>query len=199
MAYPQPHGRAEVDSDDDGGATQDEHAVARVLRGDTDAYAELVARHMRRAFAIAYRIVEQREDAEDAVQDSFIRALERLATLQPGRPFRPWFYRIVVTQALNLRRSRRVRQTESLPEQSASRLPTPEQHTERVQLRGRLLSALDGLSETQRTAVILAELVGLTSAEIATVLDISAGTVRWHLHQARRTLRETLEPLMEEK
>jgi RNA polymerase sigma-70 factor (ECF subfamily) len=177
---------------------QDARAVARVLQGDAEAYGELVGRYMRRAFAIAYRIVEQREDAEDVVQDAFIRGLERLDTLQRGRPFRPWFFRIVVNQALNLRRGRAVRRTEPVPEQAASKLPTPELQAERAVLRGVLTTALDALPETQRTVVVLAELEQLTSAEIATIMELSPGTVRWHLHQARRALRQSLQPLVED-
>lgn len=177
---------------------QDAHAVARVLQGDAEAYGELVGRYMRRAFSIAYRIVEQREDAEDVVQDAFIRALERLDTLHRGRPFRPWFFRIVVNQALNLRRGRAVRRTEPVPEQTASRLPTPETQAERAVLRGVLAAALDALPETQRTVMVLAELEQLTSAEIATIMELSPGTVRWHLHQARRALRQSLQPLVED-
>jgi RNA polymerase sigma-70 factor, ECF subfamily len=177
---------------------QDARAVARVLQGDAEAYGELVGRYMRRAFSIAYRIVEQREDAEDVVQDAFIRALERLDTLQRGRPFRPWFYRIVVNHALNLRRGRALRRTEPVPEQAASHLPTPERLAERSALRGLLVTALDALPETQRTVTILAELEQLTSAEIAAILELSPGTVRWHLHQARRALRRALQPLVED-
>jgi RNA polymerase sigma-70 factor (ECF subfamily) len=172
--------------------------VARVLQGDAEAYGELVQRYMRRAFSIAFRIVEQREDAEDVVQEAFLRALERLDTLQRGRPFRPWFLRIVVNQALNLRRGRAVRRTESLPEQAASTLPTPEVQAERAALRGVLTAALDALPETQRTVMILAEVEQLKSADIATIMDLSPGTVRWHLHQARRALKRSLQPLVED-
>jgi len=177
---------------------QDARAVARVLQGDAEAYGELVSRYMRPAFSIAYRIVEQREDAEDVVQDAFMRALERLDTLQRGRPFRPWFFRIVVNHALNLRRGRAVRRTEAVPEEAASTLPTPEVHAERAAVRGALTVALDALPDTQRTVMILAELEGLKSAEIATIMELSPGTVRWHLHQARRALRQSLQALVED-
>jgi RNA polymerase sigma-70 factor, ECF subfamily len=179
-------------------AMQDALAVERVLRGDGEAYGELVGRHMRRAFSVAHRIVQQREDAEDVVQEAFMRALEHLDTLARGRPFRPWFTRIVVNTALNLRRSRAVRMTDPLPDHVAGRGAAPDQHAERSQLRDRLGAALESLPETQRTVVVLAELEEMTSAEIAVVLDLSPGTVRWHLHQARRTLRRSLGWLKEE-
>jgi RNA polymerase sigma-70 factor (ECF subfamily) len=179
-------------------AAQDALLVERVLRGDAEAYGQLVSKHMRRAFSIAYRILEQREDAEDVVQESFVRALERLGTLKRGRPFHPWFYRIVVNQALNLRRSRARRATEPLPAELSSTAPSPERHAERASVRAQLRTALNALPERQRTIVQLSELEGMSSVEIAEVLDIADGTVRWHLHQARRTLRETLKALKEE-
>jgi RNA polymerase sigma-70 factor, ECF subfamily len=172
--------------------------VERVLRGDGEAYGELVARHMRRAFSIAWRILEHREDAEDAVQDAFIRALEGLGTLDTGRPFRPWFHRIVVNQALNLRRRRSVRATAQLPGDAMATTPSPERDAENAALRGHLRRALDRLPERQRTIVQLADLEGMNSSEIAEILDLSAGTVRWHLHQARQTLRAELSTLEEQ-
>lgn len=172
--------------------------VERVLRGDGEAFGELVSRHMRKAFAIAYRILEHREDAEDAVQDAFIRALERIDTLMPGRPFHPWFYRIVVNRSLSLRRSRGVRSTQPLPEHAAADGPSPADHAIRGELRERLEQAIAALPERQRLIVQLSELEGLTSAEIGELLEMAPGTVRWHLHQLRRTLRAALEPLEEE-
>jgi RNA polymerase sigma-70 factor, ECF subfamily len=179
-------------------SARDARLVERVLRGDGAAYGELVGRHMRRAFSIAWRILEHREDAEDVVQDSFIRALERLDTLDRSRPFHTWFYRIVVNQALNFRRSRSLRATEALPEQLASVFPAPDAAAEGAALRDRLSTALRTLPDRQRTIVQLAELEGLKSREIAEILEIPAGTVRWHLHEARRTLRKVLEPLKED-
>ena len=173
-------------------AMQDALAVERVRAGDAEAYGELVTRHMRRAFAIAFRIVEHRQDAEDVVQDAFVRALERIDTLQKGRPFRPWLYRIVVNQALNLRRRRRVRTTDPLPETAPSRERLPDRALENRQLGERLRTALDTLPERQRTIVVLADMEDMSSTEIGAVLDIADGTVRWHLHQARRTLRLAL-------
>jgi RNA polymerase sigma-70 factor, ECF subfamily len=176
-------------------AARDAFLVERVLGGDAEAYGELVERHMRRAFSIAWRILEHREDAEDVVQDAFVRALEGIGTMDRSRPFRPWFYRIVVNQALNYRRGRSVRATEPLHDEFVATTSSPELDAERAGLRGRLRTALDALPERQRTIVQLADLEGLNSSEIAEILDVSAGTVRWHLHQARQTLRDLLAPL----
>ncbi|HEX7120660.1 MAG TPA: sigma-70 family RNA polymerase sigma factor [Longimicrobiales bacterium] len=174
------------------------HVVERVRRGDVEAYGELVRRHMRRAFSIAYRILEHREDAEDVVQDAFLRALERFDTLERGRPFGPWLYRIVVNRALNVRRGRSIRRTEPIPEHASSDAAAPDGAAERAELLRRLAEAAEALPERQRTIVQLSELEGFTSAEVAEILGVSDGTVRWHLHRARRTLRRALAPLLEE-
>jgi RNA polymerase sigma-70 factor, ECF subfamily len=180
-------------------AVQDALLVERVRQGDERAFGELVGRYMRPAFSVAFRILAQREDAEDVVQDCFIRVLERLESFERGRPFRPWFFRIVVNQALNARRGRGRRSADALPEQLAATGASPETDTERALLRRRLLSALETLPEKQATIVMLADVEGFTSAEIAEIFEISAGTVRWHLHQARAALRTELEPLQNEE
>lgn len=177
---------------------QDALLVGRVLRGDAEAYGELVSRHMRQAFAIAYRILEHREDAEDAVQDAFIRALERIDQLGPGGRFRPWMLRIVVNTALNSRRRRGVRRTEAVLDTMAADGSLPDEAAERADLRARLSAALDALPEKQRTIVQLADLEHMRSAEIGEILELSDGTVRWHLHEARRALRQALSPVRED-
>jgi RNA polymerase sigma-70 factor (ECF subfamily) len=179
-------------------AMQDARLVERVLRGDAEAYGSLVSRHMRRAFAVAYRILEHREDAEDVVQDSFMRALERIDQLDRRRPFRPWLLRIVVNQALNFRRARGIRTTASLSDSARAGGPLPDRQAEDTDLRRRLRAALDMLPEKQRTVVQLADLEGLTSGEIGRIMDLADGTVRWHLHEARKALRRALAPTRED-
>lgn len=168
--------------------------VARVRRGDADAFDTLVSRHMRRAFAIAYRLLQQREDAEDLVQDAFLIALDRIDDCEPGRPFGPWFHRIVTNRALNARKARSIRRTEPVPDDVRSPAESPLRAAERSEMRDRLRDALDSLPDRQRTIVEMFELDGCSSTEIAEILEISAGTVRWHLHEARRTLRAVLAP-----
>lgn len=180
-------------------AVQDALQLERVLRGDADAYGQLVSRHMRRAFAVAYRILQHREDAEDVVQDSFIRALERIDQLERGRPFRPWLLRIVVNRALNFRRGRTLRLTDPIPETAAATGAAPDLSAERADLRAHLSRALAALPEKQRTIVQLADLENLTSAEIGEIMELSDGTVRWHLHEARKTLRRALATVREDR
>jgi RNA polymerase sigma-70 factor, ECF subfamily len=167
--------------------------VELVRDGDSRAFGVLVQRHMRRAFRVAYRVLGHREDAEDLVQDAFIAALEGIDTFQQGRSFGPWFYRIVVNRGLNARKARSIRTTEQLPIDVASAEPLPDRAAEQSELRVRLRDALGELPEKQRVATELFELEGFSGAEIAEILEIPAGTVRWHLHQARQALRSSME------
>lgn len=175
-------------------AAEEAELVERVRRGDTAAFDALVVRHMPRAFGVAFRLLGQREDAEDLVQEAFLVALERIDSFQPGRPFAPWFFRILTNRGLNARKSRSLRQMEAIPADAPARGESPERAAERSELRERLRAVLDGLPERQRTIVQLFELEGFSSAEIAEILELSDGTVRWHLHHARKVLREALAP-----
>ena len=176
-------------------AVDDEPALVERLRaGDAAAFETLVGRYMRRAYAVAYRLLGQKEDAEDLVQEAFMAVLQRVDTFQAGRPFGPWFFRILVNRGLNARKARALRAVEEIPETAAHRGPTPEREAERTELRGRLREAMEALPERQRTIVQLFDLEGFAGPEIAEILEISDGTVRWHLHEARKTLKKALAP-----
>jgi RNA polymerase sigma-70 factor, ECF subfamily len=161
--------------------------------GEAAAFDELVGRYMRRAFAVAYRILGHRQDAEDLVQEAFLTALVKLDTFERGRSFGPWLLRIVANKGINIRKARALRQTEPLPDAASTDDTSPFDAARQSELRAELRRALSRLPERQRWIVELFELDGFTSAEIAEMLDMAAGTVRWQLHQARQILRASLE------
>lgn len=168
-------------------------AIVRVQQGETEAFELLVRRYMRGAFSVAFRLLGHRQDAEDVVQEAMLAALANIGSFDTTRPFGPWLYRIVVTRGLNFRKSRSRRQTESLDRgEFASPGPGPAVGAERAALHEAVQAALARLPERQRLVVQLFELDGFSGAEIAQMLAIPAGTVRWHLHEARRTLRDLL-------
>jgi RNA polymerase sigma-70 factor, ECF subfamily len=173
-------------------ATQDRDLVKRVRLGDGAAFGELVHRHIRPAIRLATRLLGDDAEAEDVVQDSFLAVLERVDEFDTARPFSPWFYRIVANRCANVRRSRSRRPTEALPPTLASIRPGPDQEAERSALRARLQTALAELPDRQREILLLYDVDGFSGPEIAGMLDISPGTVRWHLHQARAAMRVTL-------
>jgi RNA polymerase sigma-70 factor, ECF subfamily len=166
--------------------------IERVRRGHTQAFGELVRRYQRRAFAVAWRLLGHRQDAEDLVQDSFMTALDRLDDFDTGRPFGPWFFRIVANRAHNARAARDVRSTDDLPAELAASAPLPDRAAEHAELGEHLDAAIAGLPERQQTVVKLHEIEGFSSAEIAAMLDIAEPTVRWTLHTARKRLRQDL-------
>ncbi len=175
---------------------RDAALIRRVRAGDVTAFDALVAEYMRPAFQMAYRVVGHREDAEDLVQESFLAAHQYLDTFDIERPFGPWLNRIVMNRGANLRRSRTRRQTE--PEMDAvSTAPSALDDTTRSETRDLLLRALATLSEKQRMIVILFDVDGMTSTEIGERLMLAPGTVRWHLHEARRILRGALSSYFE--
>jgi RNA polymerase sigma-70 factor (ECF subfamily) len=179
-------------------ATADAALIIRVREGDVAAYAIVVHRHMRSAFAIAYHVLQHREDAEDVVQQSFMAALARLDTFDVTRPFAPWFGRVVLNHARSARRSRdRVwrRSSESADLLEAPASAAPDRRAEDSEIRTRVRAAMNVLPERQRLAIQLIEIDGYTPAEVATMLDLAPVTMRWHLMAARRTLRRLLAPL----
>lgn len=183
-------------SDSERTVAEESALLVRVQRGDVAAFDLVVRRYLRRAFAIAYRVLGHREDAEDLVQDAFLTALERIASFDVSRPFGPWFFRIVVNRGLNARKSRAIRRTEAMPADALEAAePSPAGMYERTEIRDRFQAALEGLSQRQRLIVELADIDGMSGVEIAALLGVSQGTVRWHLHMARHALRKALAPL----
>jgi RNA polymerase sigma-70 factor (ECF subfamily) len=142
--------------------------------------------------AIARRLLGNVEDAEDLVQEAFMRALDRLGTFDDTRAFAPWFYRLLINTGINARKSRAMRMAEPERSDVPSRGAGPDEVTERRELRERFAAALATLPPRQRLVVSMFEVDGLSTAEIAEALGISRETVRWHHHQARHTLRNAL-------
>ena len=162
--------------------------VEAVQAGDVEAFSRFVTRYADPAYAVALSILRQEQDAEDAVQAAFIRALERIGQLRPGSRFGPWFYRVLRSTCLNLRRREMLRTHSELTDTAASR-DDPHREFERNHARGRVLEALERLPERQRTAVMMYDLEGYDHAEIAGILGIAVGTSRANLHHGRHALR----------
>lgn len=173
----------------------DGELVERARRGEEDAFGVLVERYMRSAYAVALSVTGRHEDAQDAAQESFLVALQRLEECRSPERFAGWLMTIVRNRARNLVRREVLRDTEQVPESARSRFPTPERDLEMQELRGRLAEALAGLTEIQRQIVLLHDLEGWKHREIAERLDLPSGTVRSHLHFARKALRSALEAL----
>jgi RNA polymerase sigma factor (sigma-70 family) len=126
------------------------------------------------------------------VQDAFLRALERIGSFDLGRGFGPWFTRLMVNLGLDQLRKKRARRMDSHDPETIAGGVMPDRATESVELGHSLNRALAKLPDRQRLIVSMFEIDGHSTEEVADMLQVSQVTVRWHLHQARRTLREAL-------
>ena len=160
--------------------------------GDRDAFGALVQRYQAAVRRLTRGVTGDAHDADDAAQDAFLSALDRIETYDPSRPFGPWLMRIATNAAIDLVRRRAVRRADALDERAPSRTPSPVTYAEGAEVRGKLFAALAGLPERQRVAVTLFDVEGYSHAEIAAVLKIPEGTVRSDVFHARRTLRVAL-------
>jgi RNA polymerase sigma-70 factor (ECF subfamily) len=174
---------------------QDRELLLRVRSGERDAFGRIVERYLPRAMALAMRLLRHREDAEDLVQDAFLSALQHLDSFDLSRPFWPWLSRIIVNRGLDVSSSRSARAVESLAEDVSDSGPSPAEWAERGEIRDQFRRTLAALPERRRLVVQLFEVDGFSVAEIAKLLDSSPATIRWHLHMARRQLRNALAPL----
>lgn len=139
---------------------------------------------------MARSIVLTHEDAEDAVQDGFLRAYQAIDRFDPGQPFGAWLNRIVANAALDLARKKKVRTAEELSDAMPSPFRDPGEDAE---LKARLKVALAELPERARSVIVLHDVEGFTHAEIGEMLGIPGGTARSDLHHARQRLRKLLQ------
>jgi len=177
--------------------------VARAKSGHEDAFGELYERHRLKAYHTALRILRNQQDAEDAVQRAFQRALVNLERFREDSTFSTWLTRIAINEALMLLRQRRA--PEPLHENSvdaaqgdggveiAAGGPTPEEILCESERRAALLQAIGRLRKNLRIVILYRELKGLTSAETARLLGLSVAAVKARTFHARRFLRKHLE------
>jgi RNA polymerase sigma-70 factor (ECF subfamily) len=168
--------------------------------GDRHAFGRLVRLHQRRVHACAVQMLGDGGDADDAVQETFVRAWRAIDRFDGRSQLSTWLYRVCVNVCLNhLRRRKRGDAADladpRVPEPTAD--PTqgdtdPRHALEARQLSSRITSALEGLSESLRTTVILVLVHGMPQKEAAEVLGCSEGTIAWRIHEARRRLRLVL-------
>jgi RNA polymerase sigma-70 factor (ECF subfamily) len=170
--------------------------VARARRGEAAAYEELVRMHQAIAFRVALVNAGDRADAEEAVQDAFVKAYRALGRFRERAPFRPWLLRIVANEARNRRRSagRRAGMTLRVAGAAASgdAAPSPEAAVLDHERRTELLDAIGRLDDRDRDVLVHRFLVGLDEQETAEALGIRRGTVKSRTSRALDRLRAEL-------
>src|SRR3982751_1629058 len=174
-------------------------------------YGELVARHQRRAGRIAYHYLRDAAEADEAVQDAFVKAYSHLATFREELPFDVWFTRILINGCLDRIKSRNRRQRWLVPmgrlgaggrehapderdvtDRVASGAPSPEQTLLSRERRQQIATAVARLPERQRAVFVLSHVEGCTSREVSALTGLNESTVRVHLFRAIRKLRGLL-------
>lgn len=182
-------------------SADDQRLIAECLKGRTAAFGELVRRYQDRLFHTAYRLVDNAEDAQDVVQETFLSAYQSLDSFKGDSLFFTWLYRIAINTAISLKRKRRAvlsidlaRNGESSPEPlDLSDQGQPGLALEKAEEGRRVQAALSRLSPEHRTVLVLKDMEGQKYEAIAEVLGVPIGTVRSRLHRARLELRELLE------
>jgi RNA polymerase sigma-70 factor (ECF subfamily) len=171
----------------------DAELVHSVRRGDRRAAARLLERYLRPSRAVALAVTGVEADADDVCQEAFVTAIERIDDCRDPSRFGKWLLQIVRNRARNLIRAAAVRPTVALDDNLPAAQRTPAAELERSELRERLLGALAEIPEQHREVVLLHDLEGWKHREIGERLGLPEGTVRSHLHHARRKLRRLLE------
>jgi RNA polymerase sigma-70 factor (ECF subfamily) len=174
----------------------DEDLVERARRGNADAYDEIVERYTQMAFRTAYLVTGSAADAEEAVQDAFVKAHRALARFRAGASFRPWLLRIVGNEARNRRRAagrRAVVELRAARLELAGPMDDPETAVDAAADRRALLAALEALPEDHRLVVTCRYLLQLSVEETSAALAIPEGTVKSRLARALDRLRELLD------
>lgn len=173
----------------------DEEVVARVLAGDTSLFEILMRRYNQRLFRVARSILADDAEAEDVMQDAYVRAFRDLATFRGEARFATWLTRIACHEALARvrKRQRLVPITDGgAPEPPAATIG-PERELENRELQAVLREAVEVLPDPLRAVFCLREIEGLSTEETAGALDLTVENVRVRLHRAKRSLRESLD------
>ncbi len=176
----------------------DDEVIRRVLEGDTPAYELLVRRYNQRVYRIIRSILRDDTEAEDVMQEAYVRAYQHLAKFEGRSTFATWLGRIAIHEALaRSERSRRFEPIDSPPDSTGGVIPqdlgmSPEQKAANSEARTLLERAILALPVQYRTALVLRDVDEMSTAEAAATLEISEKALKVRLHRARAMLRREL-------
>lgn len=177
--------------------------IRQVQAGDRDSFRVLVERHSRTVFRLAYRMTQNEHDAEEVVQETFLRAYKSIDSFESRANFSTWLCRIGINCALNLMAARKPAQPlsgtdvegEEYEIQVPSTDPSPERRVLSGEVRDRVSRAMSQLTTVERTAFVMRHFEGRSIEEISNVLEIKAGAAKHTVFRAVQKLRRVLEPL----
>ena len=204
---------ASIPRDAKGDDVNDRELVDRAREGDPQAFRLLFERYRRRAYALAYGMLRNQDDALDVVQEAFIKAHRYLDKFEGNSSFYTWLYRIVMNLAIDhIRKAKRARHVDfddalahredDVPVGEESLMPrilgsNPHKSLARRRVREQIAAALETLSENHRAVLIMRELEGLSYEEMAEVMKCSKGTIMSRLFHARRNMQKQLIAFMD--
>jgi RNA polymerase sigma-70 factor (ECF subfamily) len=177
-------------------------AVSRIKQGDLSGLEELVNRYQVKAVHSAWLILQDRALAEEVAQDAFLKVCVKIDQYDTARPFAPWFFRIVVNDAIKVIRQHKRLQTLteepdgeawSLAEVLVDPAPLPEKQIEHLEDLERLRAAMNLLSPGQRAVVTMRYYLQIPEKEMSLRLDQPLSTIKWWLRAARKRLRRSLQ------
>lgn len=180
---------------------EDQNAISRLKQGDLSGLETLVNRYQVRAVHAAYMIVFDRGVAQDVTQTAFVKAAERIHQFDEKRPFAPWFFRIVVNDALKLakKQKRNISLEDQLDEpttQLAKQLSDPslrpEQVVEKKETRQIILKAIQSLPPEQRSVIVMRYFLDMSMVEMSEKMERPLSTIKWWLRDARKRLRSLM-------
>jgi len=180
---------------------EDRIAVSRLKQGDLSALEMLVNRYQVQAVHAAYAIVYDRDLAEDIAQNTFVKVVERVNQFDEERPFAPWFFRIVVNDAIKVAKKQKT--MISLDEQSDGRAAKlanwlidpnlkPEQLVKQKETREIILKAMQRLTPEGRAVIVMRYFLEMSEADMVTKMDRPLSTIKWWLREARKRLRNLI-------
>jgi RNA polymerase sigma-70 factor, ECF subfamily len=175
----------------------DRIAISRLRQGDLAGLEALVNRYQARAVHAAYLILYDRAVAEDVVQTAFVRVAERIYQFDEARPFAPWFFRIVVNDALKLAKNQKHNlsleehinePTAQLAQWLTDSTPLPEQLLEQKETYQHILRAIQSLPPEQRAVIVMRYFLDMSEADMSEKADRALSTIKWWLRDARKRL-----------
>ena len=176
----------------------DELLLRRACKGDVQAFEELMQSHESRIYAIALRMMGNREDAQDCAQEAMVRIYRAMGSFKGQSALATWIYRITMNTCLDELRRRKARKVTSLDSlvyngwSPTDTGDTPEEHGLRVEKQNALNQAIQSLPDDMRAAIILRDVKGYSYDEIASILDANVGTIKSRISRGREKLREIL-------
>jgi RNA polymerase sigma-70 factor, ECF subfamily len=171
-------------------------AIAKAKAGDSDGFRTLVERHSRSVFRLAYRMTGNESDAEDMVQETFLRAYKQLNRYESRSSFSTWLYRITANCSIDLIRSKRVRHPVEVPETLEAAGPMPDRLLYSGQVQERVTEAMKELTQQERTAFVLRHYEGLSIDEISAAIGIGENAAKHSIFRAVQKLRRSLEAVV---